>query len=319
MGRETSSLRTPTLVGREVGPYAILAPLGAGAMGTVYRAHDQRLGRDVALKVLVEDRPDDGERRTRLAREARAAASLNHPGICTIHDVGEAGGQPFIVMELVDGQPLSARVAGRPLSTDDVVRFGVQLADALAHVHDRGLVHRDVKSANIMITPDGRAKLVDFGLARPAVVPCLDGTTEAASSRTRPGSTAGTVPYMAPEQLRGQLADARTDVWALGVVLYEMATGQRPFQGRTAFELSAAIFHDAPVVPSRVPAGLRRVIVRCLEKEPARRYQQASEVRASLEMIDVANRHPARPRLAVWRLAAGWAFAGQPWIAKNRT
>ena len=288
----------PSPLGEQLGSYKILSLLGAGGMGEVYRAHDAKLGRDVALKVLPRELADDPEWRTRLLREARAAASLNHPNICTIHEVGEADGHAYIAMEVVEGQPLSGRLAAGPLPPEEVMRYGLQLADALAHAHDRGVVHRDLKSANVMVTPEGHVKVLDFGLARRVSGEELaEVTTRAHASLSQAGAILGTLPYMAPEQLRAQPADARSDVWALGVVLYEMAAGVRPFEGQTGFELSSAILHETPSpLPSRVPAPLQVVTSRCLEKEPARRYQRASEVRAALEAIQ-----PGAVARTTWR------------------
>jgi serine/threonine protein kinase len=234
--------------------------MGTGGMGEVYRARDTKLNRDVALKVLPQDLADDPERRRRLLREARAVAALNHPNICVVHEVGDAEGRAYIAMELVEGKSLRARLTEGPLPTEEVFRLGLQLADALAHAHDRGVVHRDLKSANVMVTPEGRVKVLDFGLARHLSGEDLaEVTTHAHESLTQPGSILGTLPYMAPEQLRGQRADTRSDVWALGVVLFEMATGARPFKGPTGFELSAAIFHEtAPPLPPRDSAIPRR-------------------------------------------------------------
>jgi TolB-like protein len=270
---------------QQVGAYRIRSRLGAGGMGEVYRAHDTRLARDVALKVLPSDLASHPERRQRLLREARAAASLNHPNICTIHDVGEADGHAYIAMEVVDGVPLSQRIAGGALPIDDVLRYGTQLADALAHAHQRGVVHRDLKSANVMVTPEGRIKVLDFGLAK---LVSGDDPSDLTTRESLSGSGAvlGTLPYMAPEQLRGQPVDARTDIWALGIVLYEMASGARPFTGATAFELSSSILNDSsPPLPSHVATELHAVTNRCLQKEPARRYQGASEVRAALDVV----------------------------------
>jgi eukaryotic-like serine/threonine-protein kinase len=278
----------PLTAGDRVGPYEVIAPLGAGGMGEVYRAHDATLGRDVALKLLPRELADDPDRRGRMIREARAAASLNHPNICTIYEVGDAGGLYFIAMEVIDGESLSGRLAARPLNAGEYLRIGVELADAVAHAHDRGLIHRDLKSANVMITPEGRVKVLDFGLAKRV---SQDALNEAAATRTvlpvtQPHTMLGTLPYMAPEQLRAEPADARSDIWSLGIVLYEMAAGSRPFDANTGVELSAAILREPPpLLPARVPASLRTVIGRCLEKEPARRYQRASEVRAALEAV----------------------------------
>jgi serine/threonine protein kinase len=302
-------------LGAQLGSYTILSRLGAGGMGEVYRAHDTKLGRDVALKVLARDLADDPERGIRLLREARAAASLNHPNICTIYEVGETEGLAYIAMEVVEGEPLSSRLHNGPLPSHEVVRYGLQLADALAHAHERGIVHRDLKSANVMVTPEGRIKVLDFGLAKRMPAAALsDVATRSHHSLTMPGTILGTLPYMAPEQLRGQPADARSDVWALGVVLYEMAAGARPFEGQTGFELSSVIFHQSPPpLSSRVPAPLQAVTMRCLEKEPAQRYQGAKELRAALELVessdDVRASAPASATRLRWYAAALVAVA----------
>jgi eukaryotic-like serine/threonine-protein kinase len=270
-----------------VGPYRVVEKLGEGGMGEVYRGHDTSLGRDVALKLLPRDLADDPERRARMLREARAAAALNHPNICTVYEVGEAAGRPFIAMEVVEGRSLSARIAEGPLSVDEVRHIGVQLADAVAHAHDRGIVHRDLKGANVMVTPEGRVKVLDFGLAAQVSDQQLtDLTTHSVALATQAHAVLGTLPYMAPEQLRGTPADARSDVWALGVVLYEMVSGKRPFDGTTGFALSAAILHEPfPRLPAGVPRALQSVVACCLEKEPGRRYQRAAELRAALEAV----------------------------------
>ena len=197
--------------GTRLGPYEILAPLGAGGMGEVYRARDTKLGRDVALKVLPTELAEEPERRARLLREARAAASLNHSNICTIYEVGEAGDRSYIAMEVIEGRPLSARLTEGPLPVDDVLRYGRQLADAVAHAHDRGVVHRDLKTANVMVLPDGRVKVLDFGLAKRAS-PHAAAEVTTRQSLTQDGAILGTLSYMSPEQLRGQPADARSDI-----------------------------------------------------------------------------------------------------------
>ena len=276
------------MTGQELSHYRILGMLGQGGMGVVYRAHDEQLDRDVAFKVLPEASLGDQSARARLVREARSAAALNHPNICTIYEVGEAGSQTYIAMELVEGQPLSARLSGGPLPESQISRLGVQLADALAHAHDRNVIHRDFKSANVVITADGRPKVLDFGLAKRA--PGQDmanaATQTVSQTATQPGTLIGTIAYMAPEQLRGQPADARSDIWALGVVLHEMASGSRPFRGTTGFDLSSAILHEAPgPLPETLRPELRSVILRCLEKEPKRRFQHAAELRAALEVV----------------------------------
>src|SRR5262249_53729586 len=274
----------------------VTALLGKGGMGEVYRAHDTKLGRDVALKVLAREVVDQPEYRERLLSEARAAASLNHPNICTIHEIGEAEGEAYIAMELVEGQTLSMRLADGPVPVQDVHRYGLQLADALSHAHNRAIVHRDVKSSNVVITHEGRIKLLDFGLAkRFSGEELSDATTRAETTFTQSGTILGTLAYMAPEQLRAQPADARSDIWAVGIVLYEMAVGIRPFDGKTAYELSSAIFHASPPpLPTRVPAQLQVVVSHCLQKEPARRYQRASELQAALEAVA----GPAQTRVA---------------------
>ena len=302
------------MIGQRLGHFRIVEKIGAGGMGVVYRAHDEQLDRDVAIKVLPAGAFRDPSARARLLREARTASKLNHPHICTIHEVGEADGQAYIAMELVEGQPLSARLAGGALLVEQVLRYGLQLADALAHAHERGVVHRDLKSANVIITPEGRAKVLDFGLAkRLSGEQVAEATTQTMDSLTGPGAVVGTLAYMAPEQLRGQPADARSDVWALGVVLYEMAAGQRPFQGQTGFELISAILSQAPP-PLRpgpggaLPAELRAVIERCLEKDPGERYQRSEEVRAALEAVQSGATLPAWP---AWK----YALSRRRWLA----
>ena len=273
--------------GTHLGPYEIVAALGAGGMGEVYRARDTRLEREVALKVLPAEAVADQTARARLMREARLASQLNHPHVCTVYDVGEAHDQTYVAMELVEGQTLSERLAHGALPLDEVLTYGQQLADALAHAHARGVVHRDFKSANVVVTPEGQVKVLDFGLAkRLAGEVAADAVTLSRRSLTEGGVVAGTLAYMAPEQLRGQPADARSDVWALGIVLYEMAAGKRPFQGQTGFELSSAILSQPlPPLPSSVPARLAGVIDGCLARAPAERYQQGAEARAALAAV----------------------------------
>jgi Tol biopolymer transport system component/predicted Ser/Thr protein kinase len=257
-------------------------------MGEVYRARDPRLEREVALKVLPADTLHDPSARARLLREARLAATLNHPNICTVYDVGEADGHVFIAMELVEGRPLSEWIAARGggLPTENVVRYGAQIAAALAHAHERHVIHRDLKSSNVVITTDGRVKVLDFGLAR-RVWEAPDGSGNTLSvGLTETGAIVGTPHYLAPEVLRGSRADERSDLWALGVLLHELASGALPFKGATSFELASAILNDLPAtLPERLPAGLRSVIGRCLAKEPGERYARASEVRAALEAL----------------------------------
>jgi TolB-like protein/tetratricopeptide (TPR) repeat protein len=299
------------MTGTPLGHYHILSLLGAGGMGQVYRAHDDQLDRDVAIKLLPASSIQDPAARARLLREARAAAALNHPSICTIHEVGEADGQVYIAMELVEGRPLSELAVGRGLPVDEVLRCGRQIADALAHAHARQLVHRDLKSANVVVTPDGRIKVLDFGLAKKlSGAELTEATTQAHAhgEHTAVGTLVGTLAYMAPEQLRGEGADARSDLWALGVVLYELSTGVRPFRGQSGFELSANILNQPhSSLPASVPMALRGVIDRCLDKQPARRYQSAGEVRAAIDAIGVGT--------GVSWTAVRYRLQRRPWLA----
>ena len=274
--------RDATLAGRRLGTYELEALIGAGGMGEVYRAHDTKLGRDVAIKVLPAFSFTDATARARLVREARTASKLNHPNICTVHDVGEADGHVFIAMELVDGESLSARLASGALPVEDALRYGLQLADALSHAHERGVIHRDLKSANIIVRPEGRIKVLDFGLAKILGAEPTSVTTQ--ESLSIPGTIAGTIAYMAPEQLRGVMADARGDIWALGVVLFEILAGRRPFEGQTDFALSSAILSQPPAeLPHDLPSQLKAIVVRCLAKDPEQRYQKSADIGAALE------------------------------------
>ena len=281
--------RGPPLTGRVIGRYEIGRLLGVGGMGEVYAAKDLDLGRAVAIKVGI---ASDDDAHARLKREAQHASRLNHPNICTIHEVGTHDNQPFIVMELVEGEPLSHIIPQGGLPAEDVVRYGTQIADALAHAHHGGVTHRDLKSANVLITRDGRPKVLDFGLARALSRETLSDMSQSRASITAEGAVAGTLAVMAPEMLRGEPADERSDIWSLGVLLYEMASGERPFRGATGFELSGAILHAPPApLPERVPQGLARVIHQCLEKNPQHRYQTGGDVRAALE----SGRHEPAP------------------------
>ena len=283
-----------------LGHYRILDRLGAGGMGEVYRAHDEKLGRDIAIKVLSAEALGDAAARPRLLREARSVAALNHPNVCTIHEVGEAEGQTYIAMELIEGRSLDRLIPEGGLAVDRVLDYGLQIADAVAHAHDRGIVHRDLKPANVLVTPGGRTKVLDFGLAKQIVAADVgEASTASHPTLTQVGAVVGTLPYMAPEQLRGEPADARSDVWALGVMLYEMAAGGRPFKGQTGFEVSSAILKERPApLPAAVPPEVDGVIERCLEKEPERRFQRASELQAALRVAQTgtAARRTARGR-----------------------
>jgi serine/threonine-protein kinase len=269
--------------GASFGPYHVRHRLGAGGMGEVYLAFDTRLQRDVALKVLTAGGADSA---SRLIHEARLASTLGHPNICTVFEAGEIDGQAFIAMERVTGQALSALVRRERLSADRVIRLGVQMADGLAHAHAHGVVHRDFKSGNVIVGADGRVKILDFGIAIRVAADVHEPTAAATQSVEARDALAGTLPYMPPEVLRGGTADARSDIWALGVVLFEMAAGHRPFAGGNQYELTSAIvMTPAPDLPADAPGGLQSIVRKCLAKEPGERYQRASEVKAALDAI----------------------------------
>ncbi|MGH9794052.1 MAG: protein kinase domain-containing protein [Candidatus Acidiferrales bacterium] len=279
------------MIGRTIAHYDIEAELGRGGMGVVYLARDTMLGREVALKVLPEALANDRTALERLRNEAKAASALNHPHICTIHEMGEAGGIRFIAMERVDGRPLRELIPTDGMPVDTLVRYAVQVAAGLAHAHEKGVVHRDLKSSNIVVTREGHVKILDFGLAVHRASES-DDATRSLDAPVGPSGLSGTLPYLAPEILAGQEADAHSDLWALGVVLYEMATGVLPFRGRTGFETTSAVLREPPPpLPQKIPAGLRAIILRCLVKEPAQRYQSVREVRAALEAVslDIVN------------------------------
>jgi eukaryotic-like serine/threonine-protein kinase len=303
-----------------LGHYRMLEQIGAGGMGEVYRARDERLDRDVAIKILPLSVRDDLPARNRLLGEARSASQLNHPHVCTIYEVNEHDGVAFIAMEYVAGRPLSAIIPPEGLPAEQVVRYGMQIASALAHAHQRRIVHRDLKPANVTVTPDGNAKVLDFGLATTLRTEDLEGVTLSRANLADSEPLAGTLPYMAPEQLRGEAADQRSDIWALGVLLFEAASGHRPFSGRSGFELTSGILRDPlPPLPDRVSPGLSALIRKCTMKDPAARYQSAAEVRSALETLESsAVSRPAlpeppaaaRPRVAllVWSAVSVVAF-----------
>ncbi|PYX11209.1 MAG: hypothetical protein DMG85_06360 [Acidobacteria bacterium] len=285
--RMTSRPSGPDLaVGINLGHYRIAEKIGAGGMGEVYRAHDEHLARDVAIKVLPAGTLSDPSARRHFRNEALALSKLNHPGIATIYDFDTQDGVDFLVMEYIPGMTLSEKLAGRPLAEKEVLALGVQLAEALAAAHAGGVVHRDVKPGNLRVTGDGRLKVLDFGLAklRLPVVP-----SAATESIDQTLAMTGTLPYMAPEQLLGEEADARTDIHSAGAVLYEMATGQRPFGKLERAQLITAILRQAPVPPAQlnpqVPAELERLIGKCLEKDPENRYQSAKELAVDLRRL----------------------------------
>jgi eukaryotic-like serine/threonine-protein kinase len=280
------------MLGQRISHYVIEQKLGEGGMGVVYRARDEKLQRDVALKFLETLPTGSSASHARALQEARAISALNHPNICTVYEVGEVDGRPFIVMEFVEGRPLSLEITSTGLSLDQVERYGMQLADALSHAHSRGVIHRDLKAANVMVTPSGRLKVLDFGISQrfePGRIG--EGTTVMDQSWDSQHTFTGTLPYIAPEILKGQDADARSDIWSLGVLLYEMAAGERPFRGATAFEVSAAILRERPPeISPPLPPVLHGVIEKSLDKDPGQRYQSAGEVRAALEAASTASR-----------------------------
>lgn len=288
------------------GKYRIVEEIGRGGMGIVYKAEDTQLKRTVALKFLPPDSAADPVSKERFTQEARTASGLNHPNVCTIFEVGEAEAGPYIAMEYVEGRSLDALIPADGLPAGDVLRYAGQIVEGLRHAHGRGVIHRDLKASNVAITSEGRIKILDFGLAKRFEAGELGQVTRSLASLTQDGLVAGTLPYLAPEVLHGQTADVRSDIWALGVVLYQMVSGRLPFEGRTGFALTSAILRDAPFpLPAPTPAALREIILKCLEKEPDRRFRSAAEAGAALEAA-------ARPR-GPGRLSSSLP-AGSPWI-----
>ncbi|HXX13896.1 MAG TPA: protein kinase [Candidatus Eremiobacteraceae bacterium] len=272
------------MTGKKFAHYVVLEQAGAGAMGVVYRAHDDNLQRNVALKLPLERAVLNDAVRSKWLQEARAASALNHPNICTIYEVGEFEGQPYIAMEYLPGRPLNECIPEGGLPTETVLEYGLQIASALDHAHTHGVLHRDLKSANVRQSGTGQVKVLDFGLAVSIREKPLEDATQ--SSLTDHAGAPGTLAYLAPEVLTGSPAGPRADIWALGVLLFEMASRSHPFPGRTTFELCSAILKEAPrPLPMHVPPGLRAIILRCLAKQPEQRYQRASEVHAALEAL----------------------------------
>ena len=268
------------MIGETVSHYRVLRHLGAGGMGDVYLAENLRLGLKVALKFLPTELIRDRQALQRFRTEARASAELSHPHIAQIHDLEEEDGRPFLVLEYLEGETLRDRVSQGPLPIEEVLRIGKALADGLTHAHAKGIVHRDIKGANVMLTPDGGVKILDFGLARH-----VDATHV-----TRTGAILGTVAYMSPEQVEGKEADARSDLWSLGVVLYECLTGKLPFEGESSRSVMHGIASTPPPPPTAlrtgIPLELEQVVLRCLEKDPTLRYQHADDLVAELRRIE---------------------------------
>ncbi|MGH7715176.1 MAG: serine/threonine-protein kinase, partial [Vulcanimicrobiaceae bacterium] len=310
--------------GTKLGTYEIVAPIGAGGMGEVYRAHDSKLGRDVAVKVLPEAFARDGERMARFEREAKVLASLNHPNIATIHGLEDSGATHALVMELVEGPTLADRIAASAIPIDEALRIAKQIADALEYAHERGIVHRDLKPANVKVTPDDAVKVLDFGLAKAIEgdASSMDMANSPTMSRmaTMQGVLLGTAAYMSPEQAKAKPVDRRADIWAFGCVLYEMLSGKMAFSGETVTDTLAAVVMKDPdwsLLPAATPARVRVLLQRCLQKDPKQRLRDIGDARISLdevlsgapELVSSSVAAAAPIPAPFWRRALPWAIA----------